>query len=294
MSYYTVQMHDGELYHHGILGMKWGKRQGPPYPLGASDHSAAEQKAGWRKSLAGKASALGASNVKRALTKQRAKRDYKARNASIQKQYDKTEREIESKYKKGEKMSKEDVQKLKNASREASDAWKQSKADYKDARKEAQRVNNKETWDVLASGHRQRKVDSINKKAERKYNDVEKERNKMMEARQKNRDKLDAKYNKKIAKNESKAAELRAKHEQVMKDYDAMTKSVDNAYKRYWDTYSNRANQKAISALDPSNKKSEAYRQSGKDYSKQLVDELVLYGHSGTILSYALEDKKRK
>ena len=39
------------LRHHGILGQKWGKLNGPPYPLGASDHSASEKKAGWRKSL---------------------------------------------------------------------------------------------------------------------------------------------------------------------------------------------------------------------------------------------------
>lgn len=39
------------LYHHGIRGMKWGVRNGPPYPLNASAHSASEKKAGWRKSL---------------------------------------------------------------------------------------------------------------------------------------------------------------------------------------------------------------------------------------------------
>ncbi len=40
------------LAHHGILGQRWGHKNGPPYPLDASDHSASEKKAGWRKSLA--------------------------------------------------------------------------------------------------------------------------------------------------------------------------------------------------------------------------------------------------
>lgn len=42
---------NNELYHHGILGQKWGVRNGPPYPLSSGAHSAREKKAGWTKSV---------------------------------------------------------------------------------------------------------------------------------------------------------------------------------------------------------------------------------------------------
>ncbi len=43
--------YSNEFYHHGINGQKWGERNGPPYPLAAGNHSAAENKAGWKNSL---------------------------------------------------------------------------------------------------------------------------------------------------------------------------------------------------------------------------------------------------
>lgn len=54
MEAWKSEMYYGELYHHGILGMHWGKKNGPPYPLDAEDHSSSEKKAGYKKSLNGK------------------------------------------------------------------------------------------------------------------------------------------------------------------------------------------------------------------------------------------------
>lgn len=42
---------DNELYHHGILGQHWGKRNGPPYPLKGGDYSKSEITAIKRKRL---------------------------------------------------------------------------------------------------------------------------------------------------------------------------------------------------------------------------------------------------
>lgn len=39
------------LNHHGIKGQRWGKRNGPPYPLDEEGHSKTEVKAGWEQSL---------------------------------------------------------------------------------------------------------------------------------------------------------------------------------------------------------------------------------------------------
>ena len=41
------------LEHSGVLGQRWGKRNGPPYPLDAKSHSKEEKEAGYKKSLNG-------------------------------------------------------------------------------------------------------------------------------------------------------------------------------------------------------------------------------------------------
>ena len=47
----AIRYSGDDIWHHGIKGQSWGVRNGPPYPLGSGDHSAAERKAGWRSSL---------------------------------------------------------------------------------------------------------------------------------------------------------------------------------------------------------------------------------------------------
>ena len=41
---YTEYLYNDSLAHHGIKGQRWGKRNGPPYPLGYESHSRKEKK----------------------------------------------------------------------------------------------------------------------------------------------------------------------------------------------------------------------------------------------------------
>lgn len=49
--YYVIAPTSNDIQHHGVLGQRWGKRNGPPYPLSSGKHSASEKKAGWEKSI---------------------------------------------------------------------------------------------------------------------------------------------------------------------------------------------------------------------------------------------------
>lgn len=53
MEAWREELQDSELYHHGILGMKWYVRNGPPYPLSYEAHSMNERRENWTRSLNG-------------------------------------------------------------------------------------------------------------------------------------------------------------------------------------------------------------------------------------------------
>ena len=73
-----------ELCHHGILGQRWGKKNGPPYPLDAGDHSSSEKKAGWRKSLnKPDVKSMSDDELRRKVNRKRLENDYKFYSSKV-------------------------------------------------------------------------------------------------------------------------------------------------------------------------------------------------------------------
>ena len=135
---YNYYPNSDELYHHGIMGMHWGKRNGPPYPLGASDHSASEKKAGWRKSLDSDGRVAAAKKAKKDAKKNVKKTAAKARYETNKYQSHLSKNVSPSK--KVRKSAEKQRQKAFDSRVDAAVArndYKKAKKEYRDVKKEA-------------------------------------------------------------------------------------------------------------------------------------------------------------
>jgi len=130
---YTFDDGSEYLEHHGILGQKWGKRNGPPYPLSASDHSSSEKKAGWKDSLRNSRGAQRRDIAKAYKADRKAlKENQKAKRKKLLDDEAKAwDRQFGKKYKNGGKMSDEDLRKEAELERKAGEKWDKSEKEYK-------------------------------------------------------------------------------------------------------------------------------------------------------------------
>lgn len=134
------------MAHHGVAGQHWGDRNGPPYPLKPGDHSAAEKKAGWKKSLENDGSWKGRKKVARDSSKYLNQIDKK--NAFNKRYLQDSNAEIANRKKHGAKLE----EKKSSSKSESKKAYYQSKIDDNNARiKAAQKASKKLMKDISAN-----------------------------------------------------------------------------------------------------------------------------------------------
>lgn len=170
-------------------------------------------------------------------------------------------------------------------------------------------------------------ANKVMRRNDRDVSKIEKAEQNIMSAREKNRNKIASKYNKKIQKLQAdkdsykpiknglkdkngrdiltkddvksmtdalqkKIDDLSSKRNAKLKDFDQGTKYVSEGYKKYKDVINAHSEMKLKAFEDKSFKNSPEYKAAIKDYTNQVISE-VLYGTPYTTLSYAMDYAKK-
>lgn len=295
------------LAHHGILGMKWGKKNGPPYPLGASDHSAAEKKAVYKKSIGGgRNENLYGRKVKKA---NKISDKYDKKIARVQKDIDSFEAAKDGiKDRKGrEILTKADVSK-----------WI---SDLKEAQNDLRTEKTAKLAGIEASA--ERKYEKVSNKFDKRLEKSRAYDEKVLAAREKNQQKISDKYDKKIAKvqkdidsfkadkdgikdrkgrevltkddvsqwvSDLKEAQndLKMKKSAKLGDFKAGTDAIKAGNKKYNQILESYKGAKLSALQDRAYKKNPNYKKAVRDYVFQSLRDANNYGVSGmTKLQYS-------
>jgi len=140
------ELYSNYLEHHGILGQRWHHRNGPPYPLGAGDHSKSEKEAGYKKSLGGgrneelydrKAKKKEAKRVTKQLN--RMDKDLAFEKRDVREALNKANR-YAAKVRKKEDKGKEVSEKLRNKAKESEEHLRKEYEDVKRGEKEVNKI----------------------------------------------------------------------------------------------------------------------------------------------------------
>lgn len=144
-----------ELYHHGILGQKWGQQNGPPYPLSDSDHSSREKRAeknpgAYKREL----NKLDRSAVKSRRTIQDVEYKNKVYDARINKAANRIfgRNKVERLERSKEKYNEKNAEKLKKAEDRNNEIQKHIDSVIKDAEKAGYTVSSKDIRRVANKG----------------------------------------------------------------------------------------------------------------------------------------------